>query len=152
MKIIIYTLGKPKNTQMSELIENYLKKIQHFCSLEWHSLRDSRHSDPVKRIEEEALLITSKIDKTAPVLVLDEKGATYTSMELSTMIDKWEGGAIKKVQWVIGGSHGLPETFKKKYPGFSLSTLTLTHEMALLFLAEQLYRAYTLSRNIPYHH
>jgi 23S rRNA (pseudouridine1915-N3)-methyltransferase len=84
-------------------------------------------------------------------VVLDPAGVEWTSHELAEQVKKWEGTGIKAVAFIIGGPKGLaPELVSRADKRWSLSRLTLTHEMARVLLFEQLYRAYTIVHNLPY--
>jgi 23S rRNA (pseudouridine1915-N3)-methyltransferase len=84
-------------------------------------------------------------------VLLDPEGTEWTSQELAAQVRSWEGKGIKEVAFVIGGPNGLADDFKSRADKrWSLSRLTLTHEMARVLLFEQLYRAYTIIHGLPY--
>jgi 23S rRNA (pseudouridine1915-N3)-methyltransferase len=84
-------------------------------------------------------------------VLLDADGAEWTSQQLADQVRNWEGQGIKEVAFVIGGPNGFAGDFKTSVnKRWSLSRLTLTHEMARVLLFEQLYRAYTIIHGLPY--
>jgi 23S rRNA (pseudouridine1915-N3)-methyltransferase len=84
-------------------------------------------------------------------VLLDEDGAECTSQQLAAQVQSWESSGIKEVAFVVGGPDGFTPNFKAEIDKrWSLSKLTLTHEMARVLLFEQLYRAYTIIHGLPY--
>lgn len=152
MKMTLLTIGRVKESEILTLCSSYLKKLVPYGTFTVEELRESRKTLPDDRKSEESETIASHLTAGQPVWILDERGEEWTSLQLAKQIDVWEGSGVKKIQWVIGGPFGLSDDFKKKHPTFALSKLTLTHDMARLFFLEQIYRAYTISRHIPYHH
>jgi 23S rRNA (pseudouridine1915-N3)-methyltransferase len=84
-------------------------------------------------------------------VLLDQDGVQWTSQQLAAQVQRWEGEGTKEVAFIVGGPHGLSNDFKSRVTKrWSLSRLTLTHEMARVLLFEQLYRAYTIVHGLPY--
>ena len=102
-------------------------------------------------MEAEGRRITAAVPKDALKIVLDERGRTCTTRELSEKMDSWLM-AGRDVAFIIGGADGLPETIKERADfTWSLTPLTLPHALARVVLSEQLYRAHTILKNHPYH-
>ena len=111
-------------------------------------------SDHVARLEEkEGELILAKLQNTDQLILLDDKGKDFTSIEFSKYLQKKMNSGIKQLVLVIGGPYGFSEAVYKKANGkISLSKMTFSHQMIRLFIVEQLYRGFTILRNEPYHH
>ncbi len=144
MKLRIITVGKPKLKFITPGVEMYLQRLQPYGACEWVTVKSG-----TKTSEGELLLKAS----TAGVrVILDEFGKTIGSVELSEKINNWEFEAIREVNFLIGGADGHSDEVKSVADWkWSLSKLTLQHELALLMLMEQLYRAQTIRRGEPYH-
>ena len=109
------------------------------------------HEDQQKRTEGAKIL--SLLDKSDFVVLLDEHGKEYTSMQYSSYIQKRMLSGAKKVVFVIGGPYGFSqEVYDRANDKISFSKMTFNHEMIRLIFTEQLYRAYTIINHEPYHH
>jgi 23S rRNA (pseudouridine1915-N3)-methyltransferase len=86
-------------------------------------------------------------------VLLDERGKKYSSVQFSQYINKQMVGSAQNLVFVIGGPYGFDESVYKRANGsISLSDMTFSHQMVRLFFVEQLYRAFTILKNEPYHH
>jgi len=102
-------------------------------------------------IDKETRRISDGLRPGAVTVLLDPDGAEWTSQQLADQVRSWETNGIKEVAFVVGGPHGVaPELVARADKRWSLSRLTLTHEMARVLLLEQLYRAYTIVHGLPY--
>ncbi|MCM2325898.1 MAG: 23S rRNA (pseudouridine(1915)-N(3))-methyltransferase RlmH [Candidatus Woesearchaeota archaeon] len=138
MKIIC--VGKIKDKNIISLIDEYSKRIDRTTFIE---IKDS---DPMK--EGEKIIETLEKIKDKHVFVLSEEGREFSSIEFAQKLKKIE----KEIVFVIGGPFGLSDEVKKKADVlFSLSRMTFTHEMARLFLIEQVYRAISINDGKKYH-
>ena len=107
----------------------------------------------LRRKEKEGELILNKLQNTDQLVLLDDKGKHFTSIEFSQYLQKKMNSGIKQLVLVIGGPYGFSDAVYKKSTGkISLSKMTFSHQMILLFIVEQLYRGFTILRNEPYHH
>ena len=98
-------------------------------------------------------MLLAKIGSGDWVLLLDEKGKKYTSLQFADYLQKRMNSGIKNLIFVIGGPYGFsPEVYARANGKISLSDMTFSHQMVRLFFVEQLYRGYTILRNEPYHH
>ena len=139
--IKLICVGKVKELYLREGINEFVKRLSAFTRFEIIEIKDSAH-------EKEEKDILSKI-KNEKVFLLDEKGKEYTSYEFSELIKKETYD--RDVIFIIGGPEGLSQELKRKYPNIALSKMTFTHEMARLFFVDQLYRAFTIMKNMKYH-
>ena len=102
-------------------------------------------------IEEEGRRILGGLHPDALMVLLDVEGREWDSRELAAQIERWQLGGTKEVAFVIGGHFGVSQGVRKRADAsWSLSRLTLTHEMARVLLVEQIYRAYTITHGLPY--
>ena len=95
----------------------------------------------------------SKITATDHLILLDENGKSYSSIDFSSYLQKKMNSGIKTLVFVIGGPYGFSDLVYQKSQGkISLSLMTFSHQMVRLFIIEQLYRGFTILKNEPYHH
>ena len=137
---------------MRALVEDYLKRLSRFARCEVTELRESGAKDERACIEEEGKRIVGALASDALTVLLDVRGRTiWSSEELAAQFEEWQGGPVKEVSFVVGGYLGVSgEVRRRAQVGWSLSPLTLTHEMARVVLVEQLYRAHTIIKGLPY--
>jgi 23S rRNA (pseudouridine1915-N3)-methyltransferase len=150
MRFRIIWTGKTRDSRLRALIDDYYERLSHFVSCEITELRESG-SDDKSGIDKDAKRISDALRSGAFTVLLDPGGAEWTSQQLAEQVRGWEGRGIKEVAFVIGGPRGLSEDLVSRADKlWSLSRLTLTHEMARVLLFEQLYRAYTIVHGLPY--
>lgn len=156
MKVILLTIGKTADKEIEPLIARYVDRVGHFVPFEYKVLPDVRLSanatrEKQKELEGEAML--SFIGGGDVVVLMDERGTMPTSRQFAVDLDKLMVNTQRNIIFVIGGPYGFsPAMYARANRKLALSAMTLTHEMARLFLAEQLYRAMTILRGMPYHH
>ena len=156
MKIKLLAIGKTDDKLLIQLIEEYQKRLKHYIKFELEiiaDLKNTKNLSEAEQKEREGELILKKIQATDQLILLDEKGKEYRSIEFSRFLQKKMNSGIKQLVFVIGGPYGFSEAVYKKAQGkISLSKMTFSHQMIRLFTVEQLYRAFTILRNEPYHH
>lgn len=141
MKITIRCIGKERDQATLQACNEYLKRLP--WSVKFEEL-------PQSNVEEEGNKLLAKDFSNAYKVVLDEKGAEFTSAEFAQFLEK--KSQHKEVVFFIGGAYGLSNSVKKSADSVvSLSKMTLPHKMVRLFLCEQLYRAFTINTGHPYH-
>ena len=146
---IIWT-GKTRDARLRALVDDYAGRLSHFVRCEVTELRELGRADK-SGIERETKRISDALRPGSLTVLLDPEGTEWTSQELAAQVRSWEGKGIKEVAFVIGGPAGVADDFKSRADKrWSLSRLTLTHEMARVLLFEQLYRAYTIIHGLPY--
>jgi 23S rRNA (pseudouridine1915-N3)-methyltransferase len=97
--------------------------------------------------------LLKRIEKSDAVILLDENGKLYNSIQFSTFLQKKMNSGLKKIIFIIGGPYGFSDEIYERCDGkVSLSPMTFSHQMVRLFFTEQLYRSFTILRNEPYHH
>lgn len=156
MKITILVVGKTIETLVESGIEKYVKRLEKFLSVEFKVIPDLKKQGNISEKEicrQEGILINKQIDTASLVVLLDEKGKEFTSKGFADFIQKKMNASEKHVFFVIGGAYGFSEEVKSKAnQSISLSKMTFTHQMVRIFFAEQLYRAFAIINNEPYHH
>jgi 23S rRNA (pseudouridine1915-N3)-methyltransferase len=150
MRFRIIWTGKTRDARLRALIDDYAERLGHFVRCEVTELRELGRADKTG-IDKETRRISDRLRPGSLTVLLDSDGAEWTSQQLAAQLRSWEGSGIKEVAFVIGGPNGLADDFKARADKrWSLSRLTLTHEMARVLLFEQLYRAYTIIHGLPY--
>lgn len=149
-------VGRTDSPEIQNLMEDYQKRLGRFVPIEVEELPDIKNRKKLSESEqkdEEGKLILSAIGAQDDVILMDERGKQPTSIELSKLIEQKQMSVQRKLIFVIGGPYGFSESVYAAYPQrLSLSKLTFSHQMVRLFLIEQIYRAYTIIHNHPYHH
>lgn len=144
-------IGKTKNDHIRSLVDDYLMRLRRFVRCELAELRESKTRVASEGIEDEGKRIIGALRSDAIVVLLDIKGREWSSTEVADQIKEWQLSGKKEVTFVIGGHVGVStEVAAKADIRWSLSRLTLTHEMARVVMIEQLYRAYTIIHGLPY--
>ncbi|MDT0686515.1 23S rRNA (pseudouridine(1915)-N(3))-methyltransferase RlmH [Autumnicola psychrophila] len=156
MTIKLLCIGKTDNKQLQQLIEVYLKRLQFYNKFETEIIPDLKK---VKNLDEnqqkvkEGEQILSKVQNSDFLVLLDENGKQFSSEAFSEYIQKRLNSGLKQLIFVIGGPYGFSEAvYQRANSKISLSKMTFSHQMARLFFTEQVYRAFTILRNEPYHH
>ena len=148
----IYYIGKTSDKKVAELCEDYLKRINHFLKCTDTCLESAKHTEPTKIKTMEAEKLLAKVSATDFLILLDENGKEFTSVELSQNLSKW-AEANRNIVFVIGGAYGFSDrVYQRANAKIALSKLTFPHQLARLVLYEQLYRALSIQKNLPYHH
>ena len=155
MTIKLLTIGKTDSTELQQLIAGYEKRLGHYIKFELEQIPDVKKTKNLSReqqTEKEGELILKKITPTDLLLLLDENGKQFNSVEFSTYLQKKMNSGIKQLVFAVGGPYGFSDVVYKTAAGkISLSKMTFSHQMVRLFMVEQLYRAFTILKNEPYH-
>lgn len=152
MRLRIIWPGKTRDAHLRALTEQYLQRLSQFVRCEVVELRESPKADARPGIDKDSRRISDALQSAVVVVLLDPAGAEWTSNELATEVQRWENNGVKEIAFVIGGPGGVSRQLTERASKlWSLSRLTLTHEMARVVLLEQLYRAYTIIHRLPYH-
>lgn len=156
MKIKLLAIGKTDHKHLIQLIEEYQNRLKHYIKFEMDIIPDIKNVKNLSEIqqkEKEGELILSKLQSTDQLVLLDEKGTHFTSIQFSQYLQKKMNTGIKQLVLVIGGPYGFSDTVYQKATGkIALSKMTFSHQMIRLFIVEQLYRGFTILKNEPYHH
>lgn len=156
MQIKLIAIGKTDNKSLQVLIDDYQKRLRHYIKFEFTIIPDIKNSKNLSQTQQkqkEGELILKQVQTQDILILLDEKGKSQDSVEFSKYLQKQMNSGIKRLVFVIGGPYGFSgDVSNKANEKISLSKMTFSHQMIRLFFVEQLYRAFTILRNEPYHH
>ena len=156
MTIKLLTIGKTDDPSLQNLIDTYVSRLGYYNKFELEiipDLKKTRNLDVEQQKTKEGQLILSKIAPSDYLTLLDENGKQLSSEGFSENIQKRLNSGMKQLIFVIGGPYGFSEeVYHRAQSKLSLSKMTFSHQMVRLFFIEQLYRAFTILRNEPYHH
>ena len=156
MKITLLAVGKTDDSRMEQLTQMYVDRLQHYINFELEiipDLKKTKNLSEDQQKNEEGKLILNKLEKSDFITLLDEKGKKYSSMQFAELINKRSVSGLKRLVFIIGGPYGFsPDVYMRSNSKLSLSDMTFSHQMVRLFAVEQVYRAFTILRNEPYHH
>ncbi len=155
MKLIFLYVGKTEKGYLSEGVDQFTTRVKRYTPFEEIEVSEDRKWSKLNkedRLKAESSAILSHIEASDIVLLLDENGKEYTSENLANYLQKIMNSGPKRLVFVVGGPFGFSESMKKRFPSkLALSKMTFSHQMVRLFLAEQVYRAFAILRNEPYH-
>ena len=156
MKITFLVLGKTEDSFLKEGIEKYVKRLKHYVKFELveiPELKNTKSLTEEQQKSKEAELILKNLASTDYVVLLDEKGLEYTSVQFSGYISKKMLSSVQNLVFIVGGPYGFDNNLQTKANDkLSLSKMTFSHQMVRLFFVEQLYRAFSILKGEPYHH
>ena len=156
MKILLIVIGKTDQQWLAEGINQYADRLKHFGQFELQvipDIKNTRSMDPQVQKVREGEQILKLLQPSDDVWLLDDKGREMTSPELAGWLEKRMAQSTKRLVFIIGGPYGFPPDVYDRVPGrLSLSRMTFSHQMVRLIFVEQLYRAFSIINNLPYHH
>jgi len=156
MRITLLVVGKTEDKYLIEGIEKYLSRLKHYIGFTIVVIPDVKNTKNLTEAQQktkEAELILKQISNPDTVILMDEKGKKYTSVQFSDYLNKQMIGSVQQLTFIIGGPYGFDESVYKRANGsISLSDMTFSHQMVRLFFVEQLYRAFSILKGEPYHH
>ncbi len=156
MTITLLAIGKTDNSELNSLISDYTKRLGHYVKFKLEiipDLKKVKNLSEAQQKEKEGDLILKHTTKSDVLILLDENGKQFSSVDFSKYLQKHMNSGIKNLILVIGGPYGFSDAIYKRAQGkISLSKMTFSHQMVRLFIIEQIYRGFTILRNEPYHH
>jgi 23S rRNA (pseudouridine1915-N3)-methyltransferase len=156
MTIKLIAIGKTDSVSLQDLIKGYENRLKHYVKFELDiipDIKNVKNLSETQQKEKEGEFILKKLNATDVLILLDENGKQFGSVEFSDYLQKKMNSGIKQLVLVIGGPYGFSDAvYTKAQVKISLSNMTFSHQMVRLFLVEQLYRAFTILKNEPYHH
>lgn len=156
MNVKLLCVGKTDNKQLQLLIDEYCKRLNFYVKFSIEiipDIRKAKHLSEQEQKNKEGDLILSKVGSSDYLILLDEKGSSFSSVDFSKYLQKKMNSGIKTLSFVIGGPFGFSEAvYTKAQNKISLSPMTFSHQMVRLFITEQLYRGFTILKGEPYHH
>jgi len=154
MKIKILILGSLKKDFTKIGLGHFLKRTKKHHSIEIQEIKEvkiTKNSTKEVILRDEALRIKDKINTSSSVIALTETGKQYSSQEFAGFLQKQFNASYKEIVFIIGSAHGLDQSIlQMANHKLSLSKMTLPHELAIVFLLEQIYRGFSILNNEPY--
>jgi 23S rRNA (pseudouridine1915-N3)-methyltransferase len=155
MKVKFLVVGKTAFDYLKVGEEIYQDRLKHYCNFERIEVQDVKNpknfsKEEIKR--KEAISILSKLSPNDFLVLLDENGKEFSSVELANWIEK-RNLLPQNIVFVIGGAYGFDDSlYERMNMKLALSKMTFSHQMVRVIFLEQLYRAFTITKGEPYHH
>jgi len=152
LKLKILWVGKSRDTWVKDAIDEYAGRIRRYMPLDLIDIRDEKGAEAEEMRRRECERLEKHISPAASLILLDERGEQLDSPGLAAFVGKQRDCGTGELIFVIGGAYGFSEEFRRRGKLLALSKMTFTHQMVRVFLLEQVYRAFTILNNEPYHH
>lgn len=156
MEITLLVTGKTVSRELASLTADYAARASRYTPFEMKVLPDVRNAralTPEQRKSAEGKQLLAAVSSSDFLMLLDERGRQYSSMDFAAMLQKRMASGMKRLVFAVGGPYGFSfDVYERADGKISLSAMTFSHEMVRLFFAEQIYRAMTILRGDPYHH
>lgn len=156
MKISLVCIGRTDDKYIKEGIDKYLKRLKHYISfqlVELSDIKNVKNMSEEQQREKEGELLMKQIRNPDFVVLLDEWGKEFRSVEFAVYLEQKMVSSCSHLVFMIGGPYGFADQIKERANfSLSLSRMTFSHQMIRLFFVEQLYRAFSIMRGEPYHH
>ncbi|WP_313410789.1 23S rRNA (pseudouridine(1915)-N(3))-methyltransferase RlmH [Sphingobacterium multivorum] len=156
MKITLLCIGKTDDKYLIEGIEKYIKRLKfyvNFSIVVIPDIKNVKNLSAEQQREKEALLILKQLQPQDLVVLLDEHGKEFRSLEFSAYLEKMMVQSVQHLVFIIGGPYGFDQKiYDRAKSKIALSKMTFSHQMIRLFFTEQLYRAFSIMKGEPYHH
>tara|TARA_Y100001954_G_scaffold82348_1_gene90495 strand:- start:22 stop:495 length:474 start_codon:yes stop_codon:yes gene_type:complete len=156
MKIKLIVVGKTNAEYLLEGEKEYERRLKHYTKFEEIIITDVKQAGKLSESEhkkKEGQLILAKLENSDHVILLDDKGKSYSSVEFANFLQQKMNSSLKSLVFVVGGAFGFSdELYQRAYSKLSLSKMTFSHQMVRLIFKEQLYRGFSILRGEKYHH
>lgn len=156
MTIRLILVGKTQSGFVADGFALYRERLGHYCKFSLTEIPELRQVSALSRDqikEKEGELILKNIKGGDDVILLDERGESYTSVAWAQFLERRAAHSSRDLVFVIGGSYGFSESvYKRAGSMLSLSKMTFSHQLVRVIFLEQLYRAFTIIKGEPYHH
>lgn len=156
MKITLLTVGKTDKDWVKQGIDIYVSRLKHYIPFTINEIPELKNVSALSKDQikiREGELILKNVKPTDDVILMDEHGKEYTSVDFASILQRKISLEGKDMVFVIGGAYGFSEeVYKRANSKISLSKMTFSHQMVRAIFTEQLYRAFTIMRGEPYHH
>ena len=152
MKLRVLWVGKNRDPWVKEVVAEYAGRIRRYAPLELCEARDEMGAEADEMRRRECERLEKLVPPGATLVLLDERGEQMDSPGLAAYIGKQRDCGTGELVFAIGGAYGFSEEFRRRGRLLALSKMTFTHQMVRVFLLEQIYRAFTILNNEPYHH
>lgn len=154
MRITLIVVSKTDVSYVKAGLDDYLSRLKHYVDFEIVTVQPKTASSasPEMVKKQEGELIIRQLQKADRIVLLDEHGKEFRSVEFADYIQRQANAAVRNLCFVIGGAFGFSEeVYKVAHEKISLSKMTFNHQMVRLFFTEQLYRAFTILNHEKYH-
>jgi 23S rRNA (pseudouridine1915-N3)-methyltransferase len=156
MKITLLTVGKTDKDWVKQGLDIYVSRLKHYIPFSVVEIPELKNVSALSKEQikaREGELILKNVRPTDDVILMDERGKQYTSVELARVLQDKISYVGKDIVFVIGGAYGFSDSvYERANSKISLSKMTFSHQMVRAIFAEQIYRAFTIMRGEPYHH
>lgn len=156
MKLQFVVIGKTLDKHLDALTQEYAGRVKHYLPFEMEVIPELKNTKSLsfeQQKQREAELLQKTFREGDYVVLLDENGREFTSVEFANYLQQKQSVAARRLVFVVGGPYGFaPEIYALAKEKISLSRMTFSHQMVRLFFVEQLYRGLTILRGEPYHH
>ncbi len=156
MKIILILTGKTNSSYINEGFADYEKRINRyirFGTIIIPELKNTKNISIAEQKEKEADIQLKALEKADFIVLLDEKGREYSSVGFSSFLEKRMNASTRTLVFLVGGPYGFSDRiYAIANEKIALSQMTFSHQIVRVLFAEQLYRAFTILNNEPYHH
>ncbi len=156
MSIELIVIGKTDSKEVAALVEMYARRVNFYCRFAITTLpdlRNTKHLSEKQQRTAEGEAILRQLSEGDYVVLLDERGEEMRSVEFAAWLQKRLNSGMKRLVLVIGGPYGFSEeVYARAHGRLSLSRMTFSHQIVRAIFAEQIYRAFTILKNEPYHH
>ena len=156
MKTILLLTGKTTDESVKRLIQLYTDRLRFYMDFETRvipELKDTRRLTESQQKEREGALLLKAAEGADELILLDERGTEFRSVEFAAWIDKFRNAGRRKIVFAVGGPYGFsPAVYQAATGKISLSRMTFSHQLIRVLFTEQLYRAMTILKGEPYHH
>lgn len=150
--IIVAAIENHKENEIDILCKKYLQRIEKFYPIKLELLPAAKTKDPLQQKEKESLTISKLCRKNDILVLCDEHGKNYRSLEFAQYLEKEMSTLRGNLIFAIGGAYGFSDELRSTHVKIRLSDLTFPHHLARLVLVEQLYRAFSIIKGAAYHH
>ncbi|MDE5624462.1 MAG: 23S rRNA (pseudouridine(1915)-N(3))-methyltransferase RlmH [Alistipes sp.] len=156
MTLELIVIGKTDSQEVAALVELYARRVNHYCRFSLTVLPDVRSTRKFTAHQQsaaEGAAILRQLGEGDFVVLLDERGEEMRSVEFAGWLQKRMNSGVRRLVMVIGGPYGFSdEVYARADARLSLSRMTFSHQIVRAIFAEQIYRAFTILNNEPYHH
>lgn len=156
MKVTLLLCGKTEDDYIQKGFAIFEQRLKHYVPFECiviPALKNTKALSIEQQKQKEGELILKLVQPSDRLILLDENGKEFTSVEFSAYIQQQMNSGIRNLVFVVGGPYGFSdEVYKRGNAKIALSKMTFSHQMVRLFFIEQVYRALTILKNEPYHH
>ncbi len=156
MKLLFLVIGRTVEKKLTALIDDYVQRVKHYVPFDMEvipELKNTKALTAEQQKEREGELLQKQLREGDYVVLLDEGGREFRSVEFADYLQKKQSQVARRLVFVVGGPYGFsPAVYALAREKVSLSKMTFSHQMVRLFFVEQVYRAMTILRGEPYHH